>query len=100
MRSAIQSLLGMALAALVIANSSAFAQGKKPGGGGGGGTTNYTYALIDLLGFPGWAVQSQGQFVANRDDAGEVLIGGNSHLYLDAAVPVPLGRVGHRRSPC
>jgi probable HAF family extracellular repeat protein len=91
MRSATRFALGMALgAALVVGDSSALAQGKKPGGGGGGGTTNYKYALIDLLGFPGWAVQSQGQFVTNRDDAGEVLIGGNSHLYLDLAVPVLL----------
>jgi hypothetical protein len=66
--------------------------GSGPGGGSErelGGTcprhktaqTTYEYALTDLLGLPGWALQSHGQFVINRDEAGDVMVAGNSHLY-------------------
>jgi probable HAF family extracellular repeat protein len=76
--------LGLALAAAVSGNSAALAQGKKPP------ITTYEYALTDLLGLPGWALQSQGQFVTNRDEAGDVMVAGNSHLYLDPSAPTLL----------
>ena len=70
------TVLASVLAALICLPPSAARAQKK----GGGGTTTYKYALIDLLGLPGSALQSQGQLVSNRDNTGQVLIGGNSHL--------------------
>ena len=56
----------------------------KPGGKPGGGDPSYT--LVDLLGLPGWALQSDGQFLTNRDATG-ILIAGNSHLYSEPGSP-------------
>ncbi|HUE71329.1 MAG TPA: hypothetical protein VMP01_10635 [Pirellulaceae bacterium] len=76
------SLLVITLVALAcLAPNSALAQGKKPGG------TTYKYTLTDLLGFPDNGYQSQGQFITNRNVAGNSLIAGNSRLYPDPQGP-------------
>ena len=41
-----------------------------------GDEVEFSYELIDLLGFPDNGYQSQGQFVTNRDANGDILIGG------------------------
>ena len=45
------------------------------------------YMLVDLLGFPDNGYQSSAMFITDRDDDGNVLIGGNSRLFLDPDGP-------------
>jgi probable HAF family extracellular repeat protein len=83
MRSIAHLALGLALAAAVVnGNSAAFAQGKKPP------LTTSKYTLTDLLGFPDADYyQSQGQFITNRNAAGESLILGISYTGMSGATP-------------
>ncbi len=46
-----------------------------------------THALVDLVGLPGTSLQSEGQFVTQRDLGGNLQIAGNSHWYLETGGP-------------
>ena len=60
---------------LAMSTSSLLAQGKK-------GSGNPTYTLTDLQGLPGYALQSDGRFITNRNSNRSLLIGGTSHQYV------------------
>jgi probable HAF family extracellular repeat protein len=74
-----------AVIAMGFAASPALAQSKgKPGGG-----TSYLYSLTDLRGLPGYALQSDGRFITNRDGGGGRLIYGQSHQYIQGSPAQP-----------